>query len=176
MAKKQPEAATPEATETADDINFATGGGEGSFEDNGEGFVIDMSGVDENAADFPVLPRGLYPAIVEQLDFGPSKNSGNPMWSWRFEISEGEYAGQKLFYYSVLTAEQLPRLKKVLMRIAPELLETAFNPKTVADQGVLIGKACTIRVDVKPYEGKPRNNVRDVLPAQESTGGDTSFL
>jgi hypothetical protein len=75
-----------------------------------------------------------------------------------------------------LTADQRPRLKKILSRIAPELLEAPFNPQTVADQGTLVGKSVTLRVDIKPYQGKPRNNVRDVLPASESGSGGDSFL
>lgn len=144
------------------------------FEDN-EDMVIDMTGVDENAGGFQVLPRGIYPSIVDDLVFGASKNSGNPMFTWTFEVSEGEFAGRKLFFHSVLTAEQLPRLKKILMRIAPDVLEGPFKPKEVAEQGSLVGRQCRVRVDIRKYEGEDRNNVRDVLAPENGENGE-SFL
>lgn len=145
------------------------------FEDNGQAaMMIDMSGVSEDAG-FACIPRGTYPAIVDEVTFGMSQSSGNPMWTWKFEISEGDFANRKLFFHTVLVPDQLPRLKKVLARVAPELLEGPFNPQEVADQGLLVGKACQVRVDVRKYEGTDRNNVRDVLPAAEGAGSD-SFL
>lgn len=147
---------------------------EGATFEDGDDLIIDMSSVDENAGGFQILPRGIYPCIVDNVDFGASKNSGNPMFTWTFEVSEGDFANRKLFFHSVLTAEQMPRLKKILQRIAPELLEGPFNAREVADQGSLVGKSCRVRVDIRKYEGEDRNNVRDVLPPEADAGN--SFL
>jgi len=68
----------------------------------------------------------------------------------------------------------MPRVKKVISRVAPELLNGPFKPEEIANSGVLVGKPVRVRLDIKPYEGKPRNNVRDVLPPDEGAGG--SFL
>lgn len=137
--------------------------------------MIDFAGVSDEAAR-PVIPRGMYPAVVDDLTFGFSQSSGNPMWTWRFEITgDGEYAGRKLFFHTPFVENMLPRVKKVISRIAPELLEGPFSPEEIANNGTLLGKACQIRVDVRPYEGKPSNNIRDVLSEVEG-GGSSEFL
>lgn len=142
---------------------------------SGNGAVIDLSGVNEDAG-FPITPRGIYPAVVDDLTYGLSQSSGNPMWTWRFEISDGEFAGRKFFFHTPFVENMMPRVKKTLARIgATELLNGPFNAEEIANNGSLIGKACRIRLDVKPYEGKPRNNVRDVLAADDSAGSE-SFL
>jgi hypothetical protein len=137
--------------------------------------MIDLSGVDENADAFPVIPRGIYPAVVDEVVYGMSVSSGNPMWTWKFELSEGDYAGRKLFFHTPFVENMMPRLKKVLSRIAPELLNGPFNPEQIANESILVGKECRIRLDIKMYEGKNRNNVRDVLPPDSGTG-EASFL
>jgi hypothetical protein len=69
----------------------------------------------------------------------------------------------------------MPRVKKFLARIqtdvpeyVQELLSTNFKPKQVAEEGKLLGAKFRIKVDIKPYEGKPSNNVRDVFPPSEA--------
>jgi len=169
MAKGK--AAAEMAPVAAEDAASSEGG-------NGEAggpLMIDFGSVPDEAAR-PVIPRGVYAATVDELTFGHSQASGNPMWTWRFEITqEGDYLGRKLFFHTPFVENMLPRVKKVLSRIAPELLEGAFSPEQIANDGVLLGKDCQIRVDVRPYEGKPSNNVRDVLGAAEG-GGSSEFL
>lgn len=133
--------------------------------------MIDLSTVGDEVG-FTPLPRGIYPAIVSDLTYGLSQASGNPMWTWVFEVSDGEFAGRKLFFHTPFTEAMMPRVKKVISRVAPELLNGPFNPEAVANDGILLGKACRIRVDIKPYEGVARNNVRDVLPPEEGSDGD----
>lgn len=166
MAKGKEAVAELEPVQAADAAQTEAGTG---------GNLIDFSSVPEEA-EFVAIPRGIYPATVDDVTYGHSQSSGNPMWTWKFEISEGEYAGRKLFYHSPFVENMLPRVKKVLSRIAPELLATAFDPEEVASQGTLLGKACKLRIDVKVYEGKNRNNVRDVLPPDGTAAAGSDFL
>lgn len=138
--------------------------------------MVDLTGVDENADAFPVIPRGIYPAVVDEVTYGLSQASGNPMWTWKFELSEGDYAGRKLFFHTPFVENMMPRLKKVLSRIAPDLLQGPFDPERIANESILVGKECRVRLDIKMYEGKNRNNVRDVLPPETAGGGEASFL
>lgn len=147
--------------------------GAGAGED-GDGFVVDFTNVSEDAG-FAVLPRGIYDAQVDDLVFGNSQNSGNPMWTLKFEVEGGEFAKRKLFFHMVFAATSMPRTKKGLAVIAPELLTQSFSPKAVADSGVLLGRKVRIRVDIRKYEGTDRNNVRDVLPPSADTVAN-SFL
>lgn len=147
------------------------------FEGTGEeGFVIDLSQDDENKAGFPILPRGMYPAIVDDCTFSLSQNSGNPMWTLVFEIESGDFAGQKQFFHLPFTPKMRSRIKRFLVRVAPELANAPFDPKEVADSGQLVGKRAQLRIDIREYNKKDRNNVRDVLPPSDDTGAGSNFL
>lgn len=147
----------------------------GSMEEAGSGnFTVDLTGVDENSGGFEAMPRGMYDCLIDDCQFGPSKNSGNPMWTWVLEVESGDYAGRKLFFHLPFTENMLPRIKKILNRIVPSLAATAFDPAKVAAEGTLVGVRCKVRVDTRPYEGQIRNNVRDILPP--SAEGEGTFM
>jgi len=138
--------------------------------EDGEGMIVDLGGVNENAGYEPA-PRGVYDCIVENLEYGKSQRSGNKMWSWTLAVESGEFAGKKKFFYHTTFNEGgMPRVKKTLARIKTEdgyekqLLAGPFNPKTVADEGRLLGARCKVRVDIRVYEGQKRNDVKDILP------------
>ena len=134
-------------------------------QNTGEGFLVDFNDVDDST--FEAIPRGQYPCVVDELTFEYSQNSGNPMWSWRLEVEDGEYAGRKLFFHTVFAGNGLPRTKKTISRVAPELLEGPFDPQQIADDGVLLGRRVKARVDVRMYEGSKRNNVKDLFPSED---------
>lgn len=162
-----------------DDLVF--GAGDNSAADGGaddaDGLVVDFTNVGDQAG-FVAIPRGIYNATVDDCTYGISQASSNPMFTWKFEVSDGEHKGRKLFFHTVLTAAQAPRAKKVLGVICPDVLANgAFKPKELAESGILLGRQLRIRVDIKPYQGEPRNNVRDVLPPDAAqVGGAGSFL
>ena len=150
--------------------------------EGGGALVVDFSTVPDQV-DFPITPKGIYPAVVDDVSFGLSQSSGNPMWTWVFEltpeadaIAEG-VAGRKFYFHTPFVENMMPRVKRVLARIAPELLEGPIEPEQVAIDGTLVGRSCRIRLDIKQYEGKPRNNVRDVLPPDDDgAAGGPGFL
>lgn len=163
MSKAKVAQAAPAAQ---DDLNDGA-----QFVDNGEAVqMIDMSDVPDDAGGFEVLPRGIYDVIVDDVTYGISQRSGNPMWTWVFELESGDYKNRKLFFHTVLTPAQLPRAKKILTFMMPELLASPFSPEQVANEGILLGKRARCRIDIRKYEGEDRNNVRDVLPPNADTG------
>lgn len=144
-----------------------------SFDDsNDEAALVDLSGVGDGPT-FECLPRGVYSAVVDECTYGLSQRSNNPMWTWRFEIIEGDYTGRKLFYHTPFMESTMPRVKKIVGILAPELLTTKFDPQVLADNQFFVGRPIRVRVDVRKYEGENRNNVRDVLPPAE---GSESFM
>lgn len=153
------------ASDTFEDT-FEEGSGM-STEDSG-GMSVDLSGTDENAQ-VEAMPRGIYPVVLDQLDYGQSQRSGNNMWTWIWEVSDGEYAGRKLWLHTTFTEAGLPRVKRTLARIKTDdgyeaqLLTSRFNPENVANEGRLLGARCRLRVDIRVYQGRKTNNVRDVL-------------
>lgn len=146
----------------------------GEGEEGGVG-MVDLNAVDDSGK-FVAVPRGTYECEVSNLTYEQS-SKGNWMWSWELTVIDGEYANRKFFYHTTFNEGGLPRVKRALARIQTadgyekELLSTAFNPETVAMEGRLIGARCKVRVDVKPYEGQARNNVKDILPP-----GEASFM
>lgn len=133
--------------------------------DDGESLVVDFSTVNDST--FEAIPRGMYNCTVDELTFEHSQRSGNPMWSWRLEVADGDYAGRKLFFHTVFKGDGLPRTKKTIGRVAPELLQGPFDPEQIANDGTLLGRSVKARVDIRPYEGEKRNNVRDLFAAEE---------
>ena len=102
-----------------------------TFEE-GAGLVIDLAGVEE--ASFENMPRGLYPAVVESLEYKLSKSAGQPMWAIMWNISDGDYSNRKQFSNLSFSEKALPFTKRNISRFAPELLEGPFDPKKIADE------------------------------------------
>ena len=142
------------------------------FAGDDDNLVVDLEDVNEDVQ-YEAIPPGIYDAVVDEVEFTHSQRSGNPMWTWRFRIVGGEYDGRTLFYHTVFTEKGLPRTKRTLVRIAPDIPLRGLKPKEIAESGVLVGRACRLRVRVRPYEGEMRNEVREVLPPAEDAN---SFL
>ena len=162
-------------TEEDPSVNFSNTAGDDDSSEDGEGLVVDLANTGEGG--FVALPRGIYACTVAQLDYGKSQRSGNWMWTWQFEVEDGEAKGRKLFYHTVFNEGGMPRVKRTLSRIKAEggfeqsLLSGPFNPKTVAEEGRLLGARCRVRVDIRNYEGQKRNDVKDVLAPMADAGG-----
>lgn len=175
MAKAQSQSKSTPATKAPEPEPFfeeAVPADEG-LQSRREGYVFDLSQVPDEA-ELVVVPRGVYDAEVHDLTFGFSQASGNPMWTWVFVLqdSAGEYAGRKLYFHTPFTENMMTRVKKVLGRVAPELLDGPIDAEQIAEEGTLLGRTCRLRIDIRPYEGKKRNNVRDVLASADGGGGD----
>lgn len=141
--------------------------------DDEEGLVVDMTDVDEDVQ-YENVPRGIYPVVLQDLEFGFSQRSGNPMWTWVWEVEGGDYDGRRFWFHTTFNEGGIPRCKRTLARIGSELAEQSFKPEKVALSGVLLGSKARARVDIRPYKGKPRNNVRDILPPKDDD--DDGFL
>ncbi len=120
------------------------------FEDGGN-LVVDLGGIAEAK-------------FEDTVEFGMSNNSGAPMLTLQIAIQNSEqYQGRKLYTYWSFSQKALPFTKAAIMRVAPELLTQKFSPQAVADQGLLLGKPCRIRVAVEDYQGEPRSKISQVL-------------
>lgn len=146
---------------------------QGMTTESAEGFSFNMAETKEDSG-FAPIPAGVYSATVEEVEFRISQSSGAPMWSLKYALTEGEYAekNRKLFGFVSFKQEQLGRAKQTVKRIAPELAElTTFNPKSIAESGVLIGRPVRLKVGIGTYNNEKRNEVKDVLaPATEGAG------
>ncbi|MED3270652.1 hypothetical protein BK703_04460 [Bacillus thuringiensis serovar silo] len=68
-----------------------------------EALAADVQEVEENGGggDFEKVPDGQYEVAVEKMELTESKN-GDPMLMIWFDIVDGEFEGQKIFYYKVM--------------------------------------------------------------------------
>lgn len=152
-----------------------SGNGVGAGNDGG-GLVFNLTEVEEDKG-FELIPKGNYPAIVDELEFTES-SSGNPMIAVTYQITEGEFEGRKLFDYWVLAGKGaefgLGKVKKFLTRVTPEVDLTAFNPQSFADEGIAIGRELVVSVKIQTqkkgeYKGEKRNQVADILAPSENS-------
>ncbi len=145
---------------------------------DGEAFTWNMAETEESSG-FDPMPKGTYSCIVDKVDFKISKSSGKPMWEMVLAISEGEFAekNRKVFNYQSLKEEQKGQVKKLLNRVAPDLASlTSFDPKKVADEGLLVGRRCRVKLDIEESEQYgARNRVREILAPAAAAGGGGGF-
>ena len=134
----------------------------------GDNLMVDFNNVEDVA--FEALPRGMYDCVIADCEFTYSQSSGNPMWSLQLEVSDGEYAGRKLYSHMVFAGAGLPITKRQLGRIASDLMEGPFNPEDDEIISGMIGKDVKAKVTVRKYEGQDRNNVQDLYPGGAEDG------
>ena len=132
-----------------------------------ENLVLNLDAVEESKG-FEALPKGTYSAIVDDCEFGES-SKGSPMITWKFKIDSEEYGKRTMFYYTVLDqAFGLSNLKKTLIALGTDVDLSSFNPAEFCDAGEAIGIPVMLKVGIQKYEGEKRNNVKEVLPAEEA--------
>jgi len=131
-----------------------------------DSMTMDLSDVSDDVQREP-LPAGIHECVVENHEFG-SSSSGNPMITWTLRVIEPEYENRFLFYHTVVNKESgKRRLKKLLVRVCPDVELTSFNPKTFCDEGRALGLPCRAKVRVSTYQGNPTNDVTDILPPSD---------
>lgn len=130
------------------------------FEEGGD-LVVNLTDVQE--LKFENVPKGTYLAEVDECVFGLSQSSQAPMYSVKWKIVEGEYAGKTLMQFLSFSQKALPGTKTNLNRIAPELTTQSFKPKEFADSGFFLGKQAKIRVDLGDYQGEKRSQIKGLI-------------
>jgi hypothetical protein len=139
---------------------------------------LDLTGVDENAPDWPLVPEGYYEARLDSVEVGKSKKQKDMItWNFRFD-HEGETIRQK--HWTVLDpkdARAMKGLKRTLLALGPDLDLSAFKPRR--DSNTLIGRSATLRIVQRPYNNNIVNNVQEILPSgtvNEDGDGGNAFL
>jgi len=149
-----------------------------AFED-GDSYTFNMKETKEDAG-FTPLPKGTYLVTIDEVKFQMSKRSNAPMWNLRYSVAEGEFAekNRKVFDLISLQPEQQGRVKRFINRVAPELSEVEeFDPKKVADEGLLVGKQLKVKLDIEEDATYgARNRVKDhYAPGATGTSGSFSM-
>ena len=68
-----------------------------------------------------VLPTGFYEVELDNLWCGPSRNTGRPLVTIEYLVTEGAYQGRKLFgFYAVDVDTGKERLRALFSQLDPE--------------------------------------------------------
>lgn len=149
-------------TKQEDDFDTFADGGEDSL-------MVNLSDVEESS--FEAFKAGLYPVVLEKCEFQISKSSQMPMWNCMFSITEGEFENRKLFTYMSFSPKALPMTKANIRAMGlTELLDGAFDPKAIADEGTIVGSTAMAKVGIeKDNNDEDRNVIKTLKPSVEST-------
>ena len=103
----------------------------------------------EDAQDFTPIPDGEYLAQLVEVDENKTTRDGDPMWSVRWQVLEGEHAGRYVFDNLVFSAKALKRVKLVFSRLG---LDVAKDQEVDWTPDMIIGKQARITVVTEEYE------------------------
>lgn len=113
------------------------------------------------------MPEGDYRVRLLEVEAKESSN-GNPMWNWKYEVVEGDFAGRFLWNNTTLVDAAMWAVNQTF---------EAFGVSTDTDTDDLIGEEVGVSVSIGEIgaganQGKKRNNVESVFPASQLNGGD----
>lgn len=136
----------------------------------GDDEELDFASISDKV-EYALWPSGKYPGRFVEGELGSSQ-AGNRMITWQIKAySPDDPKPKTLFHYSVLTPENLPRLKRLISRVAPEHKNSKLSPRRIIE--ILTGRDCTLRIGNKEYDNTKFNRIRDILPVEENAD---SFL
>jgi len=144
------------------------------FEQGGS-LVINLSGVQE--LKFELIPKGIYDANIDSVEFKKSKNSGAWMYEFVVELEGGQYDKRKLFTYASFSQKALRGTKATLMRIDPVIFAGEFDPAKLASEGTLLGKKIRVKIGHDEYNGEQVSRISQILAAagtEAAAAGGTS--
>lgn len=131
------------------------------------GYRVNWDEVEE--AKFEVLPKAVYNVVISEIEYKLSQASGKPMWAMVLEVTDGEYAGRKLFNNMSFSDKALPYTKRTLAKIAPQVLTSAFDPEDSDILNVFQGMELRARTKIgKNEQGEQRSEIADLLPSENA--------
>jgi hypothetical protein len=119
------------------------------------------------------FPEGTYEAKVVSCEPGESKRSDDALINWKFEITEGPYAGKSISHKTSLGEKSLWKLKQLLEALNYEIPEDDFD----LDPDEVIDSELAIQIADRTYENDKGQDVTlsDITgyaPAGAAGGGE----
>jgi hypothetical protein len=148
--------------------------GQRSGDEADGGFDISML----EAPKFEIAPAGIYPGFVKDIEVKPSK-ANNTMWVWQFQCDNTPVGKRVFFLHNVIKGADgewdlngLGRVKQVIAAIKPDFDFKTWHPERSIPELMLT--PANVKVTVGKYNGEATNNVREILPFDDS--GDDGGL
>ena len=101
------------------------------------------------------FPEGTYEAKVAACSPGESKRSDDPLIEWKFEITEGPFAGKSITHRTSLSEKALWKLKQLLEALNYDIPEDEFD----LDPDEVIDSELSIQIADRTYENDKGQDV-----------------
>ena len=125
--------------------------------------VGDLSDVDSGGA--VVVPYGDYPVAVDSIEEG--EGDAGPYIKWTFRITEDEYKGSRLYYYTSLSEQSKWNLKGLLEILGADIPDEN-DPRLREDD--VRGLEMLATVEVETYNNRKRSKITDFAPKKPEKG------
>src|SRR5262245_44582908 len=96
------------------------------------------------APEFGPVPRGQYSCRIVNGELFNAKTTGTPGYKVSLEITDGQYAGRRLFHSFWLTQPALPGVKRDLPKLGMTELKELEGPPPV---GILVNCKVSLRTN-----------------------------
>lgn len=103
---------------------------------------------------YEAMPAGNYEARIAEAELTNAKSSGAPMVKVVWEISDGEFAGRKVFDNVVLN---------VPWKVKQYAEVVGIESGSELDTDAFVGSEAIIELSVEEYQGEPRNRIKKVV-------------
>jgi hypothetical protein len=137
--------------------------------ENGGSLVVNLGQIEE-AAGFEVIPRGVYPGVVDEFSYSKSENSGAPMFTCICAIEGGDYDGKKPRTYFSFSKNALPYTKRGLKQAFPDIdWDSPFDPEELERSGKLLNRKVNIFIGNRKNDrtGEQEHFIQRLIPIQE---------
>lgn len=124
-----------------------------------DSFEVDLSNVEMNNF---TIPDGLYKVKCVEVEQGVSK-SGNPMFIWTFEVSEGERTGFQSKVFTAITPAAMWKVAETVQALGVGQTGQVVKFK----RSDVINKECGAMFETSEYDGKNRSSIASVISLAE---------
>jgi cobalamin biosynthesis protein CobT len=105
------------------------------------------------------IEAGKYPGKCVGVVYGRAKSSGNPMYTWSFIITKGEYAGKDFPLYTADTEDAAWKILETLQGLGFEV--EAGDSLKITRKDVM-GRRCILIVVDDEYQGRPQSKLQGI--------------
>lgn len=130
------------------------------------GFEVDLTNVQDSSF---AIPDGTYKAKCIDITQDVSK-SGNPMFVWEFEITEGDYRGRTFKSWTAVTPAAMWKVAETVQALGVGQTGQVVKFK----KGDVINKLCGIVMEQDEYNGKPTSRITRVISVEEMSATNSN--
>lgn len=123
-----------------------------------DAFEVDLTNVEDNS----VVAEGEYRARCIDVTQDVSK-SGNPMFVWQFEITDGKYTGRVMRLWTAITPAAMWKVAETVIALG-----IGQNGQVVKfKRSDVLNRECGIVVEPDEYDGKASSRISRVIPLKD---------